>query len=274
MINDANVLKDLISMGMNERNSKVYLALLRKQDASLPDLNKLSGVRLNKLYEVINNLIREGYCTEKKIGRKRFFNAIDPRTSIDSDLRKMKERLEKGYNLKSVLKEIYNNTDEIKEPVEYIEIFHGNANIHRKFCSLAEDSRIEVLSFTKPPWAISCPIEQQEQGDALKAFINRNGISKTIYELISKEENDLIPVLERDRKVGEQSKISDKLPIKLHIFDRKALLITDAAPLSLTNELRMVLIKQQTIVDAFIALFDFFWQQSMEVNTWEVQQKK
>ena len=273
MTDNVELLKDLISMGMNERNAKVYLALLKKKDASLPDLNKLSGVRLNKLYEVINNLIREGYCTEKKIGRKRFFNTIDPGTSINSNLKKMEEQLERSYKLKNVLKELYNNTEEIKEPLEYIEIFHGNANIHRKFCLLAENSKNEVLSFTKPPWAVSCPVEQQEQGDALKAFINRNGISKTIYELISKEDNDIIPVLERDRKIGEQSKISDKLPIKLHIFDRKALLITYAAPLSLTNELRMVLIKQQTIVDAFIALFDFFWQQSMDVSTWKAQQK-
>ena len=88
MIDNTKLLKDLINIGMNERNAKVYLALLKKKDASLPNLHKLSGVRLNKLYEVINNLIREGYCTEKKISRKRFFNAIDPGTSIDSNLKK------------------------------------------------------------------------------------------------------------------------------------------------------------------------------------------
>ena len=47
----------------------------------------------------------------------------------------------------------------------------------------------------------------------------------------------------------------------------------DASPLSLKNELRMALIKQQTIVDTFIALFDFFWQQSMDVEAWKAQQK-
>ncbi len=56
----------MIRTGLNERNAKVYLALLRKKDASLSDLNKISGVRQNKLYEVIKSLIREGYCTEKK----------------------------------------------------------------------------------------------------------------------------------------------------------------------------------------------------------------
>lgn len=273
MIDNTKLLKDLINIGMNERNAKVYLALLKKKDASLPDLHKLSGVRLNKLYEVINNLIREGYCTEKKISRKRFFNAIDPGTSIDSNLKKMEERLEKSYILKNVLKEIYDNTEEVKEPIEYIEIFHGNANIHQKFLELIKNSGNEIISFTKPPWAVSTPKEQEEQGDAIEAFFKRKGVSKTIYEISSEKDNDLIPIMERDRKAGEQSKISDKLPIKLYIFDRKALLIADASPLSLTNELRMALIKQQTIVDAFIALFDFFWQQSIDVNTWKAQQR-
>ena len=273
MNNNAKLLKDLISMGMNERCAKVYLVLLRKKDASLSDLNKLSGVRLNKLYEVINNLIREGYCTEKKIGRKRFFNAIDPGTTISSNLKKMEEQLEKSYKLKNILEEIYNNTEEIKEPIEYIEIFHGNKNIHQQFCELIKNSKNEILSFTKSPWAVSTPKEHEEQGEAIKAFFQRNGISKTIYEISSKEDNDLIPIMERDRKVGEQGKISDKLPIKLYIFDRKTLLIADASPLSLTNELRMALIKQQTIVNAFIALFDFFWQQSIDVNEWKAQQK-
>jgi HTH-type transcriptional regulator, sugar sensing transcriptional regulator len=273
MVDNVNLIKDLINMGMNERNAKVYLALLKKKDASLPDLHRLSGVRLNKLYEVINNLIREGYCAERKIGRKRFFNVTDPGISIGSNLKKMEERLEDSYKLKNELEEIYHNTDDIKEPFEYIEVFHGNDNIHYNYCQFVNNSNQEILSFTKPPWSALSPEKIRMQGDVQKAFINRNGIEKSIYEISDIEDDKVLSILERDTEAGEQSKISKSLPIKMFIFDRKALLIADVSPISPANELRMALIKQQTIVNAFIALFDFFWQQSMEIGAWKAQQK-
>lgn len=274
MTDYAKFLKDLISMGMNERSAKVYLALLRKKDASLPDLHKLSGVRLNKLYEVINNLIREGYCAERKIGRKRFFNVIDPGTSIGSNLKKMEESLEKSYKLKNALEEIYHNTDEIKEPFEYIEIFHGNDNIHQQFCKLVRSSKKEILAFTREPFAFHTPEKQKEQEDVINNFLTRKGTGKSIYEKTFCENNPDIRFIDNYEKVDLEVRIAEKLPLKMLIFDRKTLLISDAAPLNISNELKMVIINQQTIVNAFIALFDFFWQQSLDVKVWKAQINK
>lgn len=267
-------LTDLISMGMNERNAKVYLALLRKRDASLSDLHKLSGVRQNKLYEVINNLIREGYCAEKKIGRKRFFNVIDPGTSIGSSLKKMEERLEKSYKLKNALEEIYHNTDEIKEPFEYIEVFHGNDNIHHHYCKLVKNSKEEILSFTREPFAFHTTEKQKEQEEVINNFLTRKGTVKSIYEKAFYENNSEIYTIEESGKIESEVRIADNLPLKMFVFDRKTLLISDETPLNIGNELRMVTINQQTIVNAFIALFDFFWEHSIDIKIWETQINK
>ena len=274
MTDYAKFLKDLINMGMNERNAKVYLALLRKKDASLADLHKLSGVRQNKLYEVINNLIREGYCAEKKIGRKRFFNVIDPGTSIGSNLKKMEERLEKSYKLKNALEEIYHNTDEIKEPFEYIEIFHGNDNIHQQFCQLVKNSKKEILGFTKPPLTCYTPDKRKEQEELLFEFMARKGILKSIYEIQNNGNDSSSFNIEEFETAGEKVKIAESLPIKMIIFDRRALLIADEEPLTPSNEFRMTLIKQKAIVNAFCALFDFFWQKSYDVKSWKELKKQ
>jgi hypothetical protein len=55
------------------------------------------------------------------------------------------------------------------------------------------------------------------------------------------------------------------------VFDNNTLLIADAAPLNISNELRVVLIKQQTIINAFVELFKFFWQQSIDIKVWKAQ---
>lgn len=268
MLDDMMIVKGLVNLGFSERQSKVYLALCKKSNASLSDLQKLTGIRQDKLGEILNNLVREGYCSEKKSEHRKCFNITNPKTAISISVEKKIKSLENSYK---ALEEIYNNTDEIKEPFEYIEVFHGNSSINQKFCNLVSNSKNEILSFTKPPWAAVTSEEEKMQGDVQNEFLKRKGNIRTIYEIKSVDEKDMISIMERDRKAGEQSKISDKLPIKMYIFDRTALLIADASPLSLTNELRMTLIKQQTIVNAFIALFDFFWQQSMDVKSWNTQ---
>jgi sugar-specific transcriptional regulator TrmB len=241
MHNDNNILNGLIDIGFSERQAKVYLVLYKKPNANLADLQKLTGIRQDKLGEVLNNLIREGYCAEKKIGRKRFFNVIDPGTSIGSNLKKMEERLEKSYKLKNALEEIYHKTDEIKEPFEYIEVFHGNDNIHYHFCELVKNSKKEILSFMREPFAFHALEQKKEQEDIMADFLYRKGSIKT------------------------------NLPLKMLVFDNNTLLIADAAPLNISNELRVVLIKQQTIINAFIELFKFFWQQSIDIKVWKAQ---
>ena len=185
----------------------------------------------------------------------------------------MEENLAKSHNITNEMEEIYNNSDKIKESFEYIEILNGSDNSHRQFCELVNNSKKEILSFTKLPLAASTPDKLKKQGELINAFLNRNGESRSVYE-INDSNSELIAPLERDYKAGEKCRISSNLPLKMFIFDRKALLIADASPLSLTTEIRMVLIKQQTIVNAFIALFEFFWQQSMDVKSWNAKQKK
>ncbi len=265
---------NLKNLGFSERQAKVYSALLEKKDASLSDLQKISGVPHNKVSEVVNYLLREGYCSEKKIGNRKYFNIASPKSSFSRSLKNMENNLAESYKLINEMEEIYNSSDDIKEPFEYIEVFHGNDNIHQKFCELTGNAKNEILSFTKPPWAASTSEEQKMQGDVQNAFLKRKGVLKTIYEIKSIEDYVTISLMERDRKAGEQCRISSILPLKMFVFDNKTLLIADAVPLNISNELRMVLIKQQTIVDAFIALFDFFWQQSMDVKSWKAQTKK
>ena len=264
---------NLKNLGFSERQAKVYSALLEKKDASLSDLQKISGVPHNKVSEVVNYLLREGYCSEKKIGNRKYFNIASPKSSFSRSLKNMENNLAESYKLTNEMEEIYNSSNDIKEPFEYIEVFHGNDNIHQKFCELVSNSENDILSFTKLPLAASTPDNIKKQGELINDFLNRNGESRSIYE-IKDSNSELISILERDHKAGEKSMISSNLPLKMFIFDRKALLIADASPISLTNELRMVLIKQQTIVNAFIALFDFFWQQSMDFKSWKAQTKK
>ncbi len=268
MHDDIMILKGLIDLGFSERQSKVYLALCKKTNSSLSDLQKLTGIRQDKLGEIVNNLVREGYCSEKKNEHRKCFSITNPKRAIGISVEKKIQSIENSFK---ALEEIYNNSDDTKEPFEYIEVFHGNDNIHYHYCELVKNSQKEILSFTKEPFAFHTPEKKKEQEDVITDFLYRKGNFNRIFESKLFVNYPEIFPKEKNGIVRDEDRITDNLPLKMFIFDSKTLLISDAAPLNISNELRMVLIKQQTIINAFIALFEFFWQQSMDFKSWRAQ---
>lgn len=251
-----NGLKDI---GLTERQAKVYRTLLTLQDASLTDLYQKSGVPQNRISEIVRTLVEMGLCSEKKINKRKYYNLLKPENSMNPLLQEMENRLEQNRSFVKNLTNMFNHKGVRSEPLEHIEIVQGNKNIHEFFCKILAETKTEMLSFIKAPWAATTDNEDKEQGDLLQTFLENGGVVKGLYE-INENSGQIKEIIKRDKKRGEKCKFSNVLPIKMFIFDRKLLLLTDVSDLS--GELKMVLIKQQVMINAFIALFDFFWMQS------------
>jgi HTH-type transcriptional regulator, sugar sensing transcriptional regulator len=269
MFEENSLISGLQSMDFSERQAKVYSALLTTKDASLADLKKKSGIPQNKISEVVNSLVRQGFCSEKKIEKRKYFNVTNPASSLKNTLNSMQEKLYSSINLVQDIGKMYQSIDSYKEPLDYIEVIRGNNNIHDRFCQINQSAQHEILSFNKPPWAALTAEEKKEQGDILADFMKNKGESKAIYEIQSMDNDDILDILNRDLHEGELGRVSETLPMKMFIFDRKLLLIADTTNPAEIVDLRMVLINQQTIVNAFVALFDFFWQKAFDVDIWK-----
>ena len=267
-------LSGLMSLGMNERSAKVYLALLQKKDASVPELHKLTAIRQNKLYEVLNNLIRDGYCSEKKNGNKRFFNAVNPEISISRALRKIERNLEAGYILKDSLVKTYNNIEDIKEPFEYIEIIHGSDNLHNNYLEFMKNSKSEIFSFVRAPFAGMTVEKQEAQYNAFTDFQKKGGKARTIYEVNDNSIPVIFNIINRKNREDIEFRIASKLPLKMNIFDKQTLMIADKSTLAGENELSMTVIKQKTTVDGYYALMEFLWEQSEDYESWIANNKE
>ncbi len=274
MFDDKMILNGLIELGFTERQAKIYLVLYKKNNANLSELQKLTGIRQDKLSEILNNLIMEGYCSEKKIGRRKCFSITNPKTSITNTIKKMEKRLENSYKLAENLKTMYKNIDDNKEPFEYIEVFHGNDNIHYNYCELVKKSKTEILSFTKEPFAFHTQEKIKEQEKVITDFLMRKGTVKTIYEKRLFINNpDSLNIIKQEIP-GDEVRVIENLPLKMFIFDKNTLFIADVAPLNISDEQRMVLIKQQAIVNAFAELFKFFWNNAIDINAWANNQNE
>jgi sugar-specific transcriptional regulator TrmB len=264
MTDTKSFLDGLLDFGLSEREAKVYLALFNKRSASLSDLQKLSGVRQNKINEVVNNLVRQGFCLERKVGNRRYFDVIDPNSSMMNPLKKLESRLDSGKKLTKMLGKLYSESEAGKEPLEYIEILRGNDNIHNHYCQLVRRASKELLVFTRPPYACNTNEKVLEQIKEYIDLVKREAEIRMIYEMHTEPSADLGWVIKKLSKNGVNLRTSTTLPLKMMVFDRQEVLVAQEELLASSGELVMASIRQNTIADAFRALFEFFWNQATE----------
>ena len=263
------ILKCLIDLGMSDREARVYFAMLKKHKATASELQKMSGVPQNKIYDTLNNLTRNGHFFEKQEGRLRIFEIRNPKESLAFAFEEFQKRFDNAEQQKQKIEELYENSAPFIEPLEYIEVLHGNDNVHRKFVSLLRSCAKEFLGFTRAPY--SCYTEEMiaEQTRENIALLNRGGKMRTVYELNEKSPDWLMTHIEMVAKAGEDYRISEELPLKMVIFDRETLLLADEGGLASEGELTMSAIKQKVTVNGYVALFEFFWNQSIELDEWK-----
>nr|MBC8394442.1 TrmB family transcriptional regulator [Deltaproteobacteria bacterium] len=174
MVNSKNnYVERLINLGMNEREAKVYLALLKTPNATASDLQKNSGLRQNKIYEIIGNLVRQGYCSERQEGRIRTYESLDPQTVLKEPILTLQTRLSDSIKLQKELHDLYNAAEKNIEPFEYIEVIHGNESIHKKFVTLLNEAENEILNFVRPPFAAHSLEMYEEQNEAYNRFLDK-----------------------------------------------------------------------------------------------------
>jgi hypothetical protein len=264
---DTEVLMNgLLELGMNQREAKVYLVMLTKHDACLADLERLSGFRASKVSEIAGSLVRKGYCKERKVGRRRYFDAFDPLVSFTAPLSKMESQVARGQELSRALSDLYADAPKAEKPLEYIEILHGKNNIHDHYCRLIQNAKEEILAFVRPPYACDVPKKVKEQRLAYDAFLGRGGLLRWVFEISNPGQKERAQGLEHLVEKGAKIGFIEKLPLKLMVFDRQEVLVAQKKTFSRSGELTMALMKHGAIADAFRTLFLYFFTQSMDYD--------
>jgi hypothetical protein len=268
MRDNSAILRTLIELGMNEREAKVYLALLQKKAAIAAELQRTSGIPQNKIYDTINSLLHKGYFAEKRESRNRFFEIVDPKTSLSNAFDDLRRRHENAIEHRRMIEELYENHKPVGEPFEYIEIIRGNENTHRKYIELLRNTKTELLGFTRPPFASSQKAMKEEQENVYQSYIEHGGDFRGVYEVNENSPPRMFCCIYDSMRHGEKFRIVPKLPLKMFIFDRQTLLMAEKESLISGDHLVNTVIKQNATVNGYIALFDYFWEQGVEYEQW------
>jgi sugar-specific transcriptional regulator TrmB len=115
----------LKQIGLNENESKVYLALLQSEESSASEIAKKTGINRSLVYSILESLAEKGIASYVLKNNKRFYRAAEPQKILS--MLKEKEKI-----FSSILPElIAMQKPKGKKPV--IEILEGKEGIKTIF---------------------------------------------------------------------------------------------------------------------------------------------
>ena len=267
---DNQIVNSLIKLAMNERQSKVYLALLENSGSTASELHRLSGVALSKTYETLKFLNGNGYCMKRNIEKNIIYLPVDPKISFEKVIDEKREELKSTEELVVELEKIFNAKPKEGELLNYIEVVYGNSNIHKKFLELYDSSSRSILGIGTSPYSENTLKQNMESKEAYDSFIARGGSDRTITELNDETPPFVFHFVKSMVESGEleNNRVMDSCPMKLVIFDDETLLTMDKSSDQVEDQLCCSIIKQSAAVKTYLNMFNYLFNDAENIEDW------
>jgi sugar-specific transcriptional regulator TrmB len=264
-------LQSFIEIGLTEREAKVYMTLLSGKMFTVLELQEAVNIPRTKIYEVLNKLVSRNICLEKKLGKNKLYEAVEPQIALGRVVDSYKKEVERKEALINQVSEvftpIFKNSKSIINPLEFIDVMTEKIQIHRRYAACVRSTKREMLTLNKGPYACDTSDRLQEQEDEEFKLLKRGGSCKDIYELVELKEVDwLLSSVKKSLKLGQQARVVKKLPIKMLVFDQEKVMFALEQPVPISNELTMIYIEHKQLAEACSILFYHLWDQGVDIN--------
>jgi HTH-type transcriptional regulator, sugar sensing transcriptional regulator len=267
----------LKQIGLPNREAEIYLALLKKCEFTAPELTKITKVTRSKIYELLQNLIHKGACTENYKNGQKVYRAIKPKLAIHNIISKYENEIEQmkkaGTLIENELVALHKNGADIDESLDYIEVLTDKEQIKDKFVTLEKTSNKELLEFTKPPYAGILGENIDMETDMIKNKV----LIKSIYEykdLAPAEMSNLIKMIEAYEKTGEEARIIKELPMKLVISDETTTMFALNDRISLKPSITSIVIDHPNFAKVLKEVFKSYWAKSITIKEFKKKKNK
>lgn len=104
-------LTELQQLGLTERESKVYVAMVSRGPVLPREIPALAAIPRAKTYETLHRLLHLGLITERRVERKKLYEAVRPDDAIQHLLtlseRETEARRQTGVRLEAQLMAVY-----------------------------------------------------------------------------------------------------------------------------------------------------------------------
>lgn len=272
------LIEKLQRLGLSKRESEVYLALLTKKEFTAPEIGKITSVSRNKSYEVLQSLVKKNLCTEKYKNGTKVFSGIKPDIALQNIIsvyeNELNEKKELTSQFRDELMKIHSANEESSGSLDYIEVFTDIGQVRERWESIERNTQKELLVFTKPPYSVSL-----EETLGVAEEVKKHKIAvKSIYEFSTLETldevNDLLKMIDIYKKLGEEAKIIEELPMKLAISDLNTTVFVLDDKITMQPSMTTMVVEHPGFAIALKKVFDSYWKEAIPIGDFRKNLKK
>ena len=275
----SSIQNHLIELGMTEREAKLYAAMLGRSESTATELYLLCGISRNKAYETLNQMVTKGFCQERMDGRKRFYRPTQPEVLSEALTHQWQQDFNEKVSTLREKKEIFREMENLSLSAagldhlsDKIEVIRNGIQINLRLIDLIRNSTSEILYYTRSPkLASQSKTLYEEQINVQKEALKRGVKLKCVYryepELWDWLEKN---VLKQSMESGEEARITDILPVKMLIFDKKKVVIAmPMDPDEKVTDFTALVIDDPGFVQMCLINFYFVWEQARTYEEWK-----
>lgn len=260
-----------LDLGLTERETKVYITLLSKKSFTSTELQKSANIPRTKIYEVLSKMIDRGICVERRIGKIKYYEAIEPKKALHKILEDYKSNfqyeLEKKKEITETLSEIFNpiysKNKNFINPLEFVEVIKDKDQAQKRILTAFQNAKSEVLYLIKGPYVCDTSSRINQQIKEEKNMLKRGISCKKIYESTElMEQVGLIEQFKPLAKLGSQLRMAESIPIKMVVYDDRLVIFPLQDVIKDPDELTIILIEHKEMVAACKILFNYLWGNS------------
>jgi len=240
-----NIQEALEQLGMHEKKAEVYLACLELGNATAYLIAKKVGLKRPTVYDIANQLMREGLLHKSMRGNVKYFSPADPEKLLQ--LLKTKEK-----NIRNVMPELQNlyNSPKSKPLIRYFEGKEGIIEMYEdslRSCRKGD----EILAYVGEDVLRHLPTHAE---DYVARRVEKGIVLRGIY----KNNPELAKYTEKSREQLRVARILDEkyFPVnnETNIYKNKI------AIASYGTEMFGMIIESEEIAKSQKAIFELAWK--------------
>jgi len=264
-----NQIKILIEAGLTENEAKVYMCLLRKQQFTATEISQCAKVNRSKIYSVLDSLSNKGLCSEK-LGKVRKYEAVNPEIGFRAIIENERDKLKILESIPDKMMTLFNKKLENNSPLDFIQVYNTPASIISKYDKLELQSEKFVYSFCKRPYAMA---DSNQINEAQLLSMKKGVVYKSIFEVEPDQKEWFVYKLSCFVENGEEIRVCEELPIKLHIFDNATVMFSMTNKINPEKNLTYLVIDHSDMAGTLITTFNCYWNSSLTVKDYAEKEK-
>jgi len=255
--------RKLQQVGMNAYEARSYLVLMGHVRFKALELASRAHVPRQKIYEVLDSLVEKGFARVVQ-EKTKLFSAIDPSLAIPGYLgrrgkalqNELTEQSRLASGLIADLRSAYLEGQDGHGTLDFLNLVNDPTQTAIHYRRMLTTVGHDYAEFSRPPFAVD-PLDEH----LVKEAAARDIRCRLLIEEAPMDQEQRERLCEY-RDCGIEIRFSDRLPMKLALFDSKGGLVALLDPVSTKPSWTALIFEHDGFAEAMSGLFENYWRDS------------